>query len=103
MSILQTVLSSSVLQFLPMPFIAGALASFGALARHFLETPLPPAGPALSLALKGAAPFKPASLLPVAVCTVASVSLYFAFLFSQVRARLMLLATRAGSFLGPNR
>jgi hypothetical protein len=87
MSMLQTILSSSVMQFVPMPFVAAALASLGGLARHYLETPLPPAGPALSLALKGAAPFKAASLLPVALCTLGSVALYFAFLFSQVRTR----------------
>lgn len=81
-------ISSSLLKWIPVPFILGGLAALGALARHVFESPCTaPAGPALSLAAKAA--FDPKALFPVTIVTIASVALYYVFLFSQAGCSLL--------------
>jgi hypothetical protein len=93
---MSNIIPPALMQLIPLPFVAGALASVGYLARHFLSSPLPPAGPALLLTVaKGAKQFDPALLMPVALATVGSVALYYAFLFTQAFSTLNAHAAKA--------
>jgi len=75
------VIPSSLLKFIPMPFVAGSIVSLVLVAKRAMSAISVPAGPALPLAPK--AVFNPHMLFPVAAVTVGTMCLYYAFLFGQ--------------------
>lgn len=88
---------SALLKWIPVPFVAGGIASLAALARYylFMMPPTPP-GPALSLTAK--AILDPRALVPVAIATIASTCLYYVFIFAQGGGSLLaheLVSTKA--------